>query len=146
MSGGGGGNTPEGYASDELDLTPMIDATFMLLSFFIVSSSMDAGSLLKLPEAHNGRSKGLKSAIVLTVFADPQQPTVYLSDGQKDNGPASMAEVTSYVREGVAQQRTTVVIKADRECPSGFVNEVARAAGEAEGVKDFYVGVRDSGL
>jgi hypothetical protein len=37
-----------------------------------------------------------------------------------------------------------MVIKADRETPSGFVEEVARAAGEVEGIKEFFVGVRDN--
>ena len=43
---GGGGPTLENQPDDELDLTPMIDMSFMLLAFFVVSSSMEAGSAL----------------------------------------------------------------------------------------------------
>lgn len=143
---GGGGFGPAHYADDELDLTPMIDATFMLLAFFMVSSSMDAGSPLQLPSAHHGKGQGTKNAVVITVFYDSQTPEIYKSDGRRQNGPVSMAEVVAYVREGVGEGKATVVIKADRDTPSGFVEEVARAAGEVEGVKEFYVGVRDHGM
>jgi biopolymer transport protein ExbD len=42
----------------------------------------------------------------------------------------------------VKDDRTTVIIKADREVPHGFVQEVARTVNAIEGVK-FYVGVQD---
>ena len=140
MSGGGG--DPSHYANDELDLTPMIDATFMLLAFFMVSSSMEAASPLQLPTANAGKSKGLKNAVVVTVFYANDHPEIYLTDGRKIGSPATLAEVTAFIRQEVAEQKTTVVIKADRSTPSGFVEEVARAAAEVDGVQDFYVGVR----
>jgi biopolymer transport protein TolR len=138
----GGGGDPSHYANDELDLTPMIDATFMLLAFFMVSSSMEAASPLQLPSANAGKSKGLKNAAVVTVFYANDHPEIYLTDGRKIGSPATLAEVTDFIRQGVAEQKTTVVIKADKSTPSGFVEEVARAAAEVEGVQDFYVGVR----
>lgn len=144
MSGGGGGPTLENQPDDELDLTPMIDMSFMLLAFFVVSSSMEAGSALQLPNAQSGDRLDVKRTAVVTVFNSTQDPEIYLSDGTKTNGPVTLAEVTSFARESSDQGKTTMVIKADRETPSGFVEEVARAAGEAEGIKEFFVGVRDN--
>ena len=144
MSGGGGGPTLENQPDDELDLTPMIDMSFMLLAFFVVSSSMEAGSALQLPNAQSGDRLDVKRTAVVTVFNSAQDPEIYLSDGTKTNGPVTLAEVTSFARESSDQGKTTMVIKADRETPSGFVEEVARAAGEAEGIKEFFVGVRDN--
>lgn len=43
----------------------------------------------------------------------------------------------------MAEQKTNVIIKADRDIPSGIVEEVARAAAEVEGVSGFFVGVED---
>ncbi|HVJ86966.1 MAG TPA: biopolymer transporter ExbD [Caulifigura sp.] len=144
MSGGGGGPTLDNQPDDELDLTPMIDMSFMLLAFFVVSSSMEAGSALQLPNAQSGDRLDVKRTAVVTVFNSSQDPEIYLSDGTKTNGPVTLAEVTSFARESSDQGKTTMVIKADRETPSGFVEEVARAAGEAEGIKEFFVGVRDN--
>ncbi len=144
MSGGGGGPTLENQPDDELDLTPMIDMSFMLLAFFVVSSSMEVASALQLPDAKSGDRLDVRQTAVVTVFNTPQSPEIFLSDGTRTNGPVTLGEVTAFARESVDQGRSTMVIKADRETPSGFVEEVARAAGEAEGVKEFYVGVRDN--
>ncbi len=144
MSGGGGGPTLENQPDDELDLTPMIDMSFMLLAFFVVSSSMEAGSPLKLPSADSGDRLDVRKTSVVTVFNSPQAPEIFLSDGKRTNGPVTLAEVAAFARESADQGKTTMVIKADRETPSGFVEEVARAAGEVEGITDFFVGVRDN--
>ena len=128
---------------DEPDFTAMIDMTFMLLAFFITSSTIEVSSTLQLPPALSGEGVGAKNSTILSVYYDDQVAEVYLSDGLKTNGPATMAEVTDYVAQGVAEQRPNVLIKADRETPSGFVEEVARAAGQADGVQGYFVGVRD---
>ena len=132
-----------GHVDDEPDVTAMIDMTFLLLAFFMVTSSMDAGSTLKLPPARHGKGLGSQNSTVFTIFFEEGKPEVYASDSRKEYGPLSLSEITAEARKGVAEQHTTVLIKADRETPSGFVEEVARAAGEAEGVKEFFVGIRD---
>jgi len=132
-------------SDDELDITPMIDMTFLLLIFFMVTSTMDAANVLKLPPAKHGKGVITDTATVLTVIMENGEPGVYLSNGKKENGPVALGEVTAYVEQGVRDaQKTTVIIKADRETPSGFVEEVARAANEVEGVEQFYVGVQDA--
>ncbi len=126
---------------DNPDFTAMIDMTFILLAFFVVTSTMEVSSSLMLPPARSG--EGMRAqATVISVFYDGESPEIFLADGHKD-GPATMGEVTNYVAEGIAQQKPLVLIKADRETPSGFVEEVARAAGRAEGVQGFYVAVKD---
>lgn len=141
---GGGGSTHDNQPDDELDLTPMIDMSFMLLAFFVVSSSMEAGSPLKLPSANSGDRMDIKKTAVVTVFNSAQAPEIFLSDGTRTNGPVTLGEVTSFAKESADQGKSTFVIKADRETPSGFVEEVARAAGEVEGIKEFFVGIRDN--
>ncbi|MBX3443608.1 MAG: biopolymer transporter ExbD [Planctomyces sp.] len=129
---------------DDMDITPMIDMTFLLLIFFMVSSTMDAASVLKLPPAKHGKGVITDTSTIVTVLMDDGEAGVYLSDGKKANGPVTLPEVTAYVEQGKREsQKTTVIIKADREAPSGFVEEVARAANEVEGIEQFFVGVQD---
>jgi len=129
------------HADDEPDFTAMIDMTFILLAFFIVTSTMEVGSTLVLPPARSGVGLAEKATII-SIYFDGESPEIFLSDG-REGGPATMTEVTNYVAEGVAQQKARVLIKADRETPSGFVEDVARAAGRAEGVQGFFVAVKD---
>jgi biopolymer transport protein ExbD len=144
-----GGNLKKRKAiviDDELDITPMIDVTFLLLIFFMVTSKMEKASLLEIPAAKHGLGVMQDKSTIITIFNTNNIPEVYLSNEEKKNGPADMAAVTAYVQEGVAANRLNVIIKADRDTPSGFVDEVARAANEVQTAGEelkFYIGVID---
>lgn len=125
---------------DNPDFTAMIDMTFILLAFFVVTSTMEVSSSLTLPPARSG--DGLRDqSTVLSIYYDGENPVVYLGDSRET--PATMSEVTAFVSAGIAEQKLLVLIKADRETPSGFVEDVARAAGRADGVEGYFVAVRD---
>jgi len=54
---------------DEMDITPMIDITFLLLIFFIVCSTMDPTKIGKIPEAQNGLAVYVEDSAV--IFINP---------------------------------------------------------------------------
>ena len=115
----------------EMDITPMIDVTFLLLIFFILTNNASKTSAVELPKTKNNMGVNNKESVVVTIFKSDTAPQVYLSNGKKENGPATMSEVTNYVREGILQEKRNVIILSDLEVPSGFVEEVALAASEA---------------
>ncbi|MCA8994351.1 MAG: biopolymer transporter ExbD [Planctomycetaceae bacterium] len=141
---------------DEMDITPMIDVTFLLLIFFMVTSKMNQVKG-DLPPAKNGLGVNAKDAIVISVFNMDPDPEVYITMHKRvlgvaataEEGPLALEQLTELVREEMAGNRRTVIIRADRDLASGFVEEVARAASEAdpnlgteEGLQ-FFVGVMD---
>ena len=128
-------------SDDDLDITPMIDVTFLLLIFFMVSSTMKPEGALQIPAARNGVGVSADESCILSIFDDSGTPGVYLADGKREGAPVAVAEVTAYVQQ---RRKRNVIIKADRKVPSGFVEEVARAANEAE-IEDlqFFVAVQD---
>jgi len=115
----------------EMDITPMIDVTFLLLIFFILTNNASKTSTVELPKAKNNIPVNSKESVVLTIFKSDSEPQIYLSNGKKENGPASLGEVTNYVREGILREKRNVIILSDMEVASGFVEEVALAASEA---------------
>ena len=131
-----------GGSDDDLDITPMIDVTFLLLIFFMVSSTMKPEGALQIPTARNGEGVNADEACILTIFDDGGTPGVYLADSKRENGPVPTEQVTPYVE---SQRKRYVIIKADRKVPSGFVEEVARAAAESEGGEtiEYFVAVQD---
>ncbi len=133
------------YEDEEMDITPMIDVTFLLLIFFMVTSNMEKSATLAIPPAKHGIGVTKDNAVMITIFKTDDEPEVYLSDGEKENGPVAMPEVTAYSKAGVDSGKKIIVIKADRDIPSGFVEEVARAANDFEGNEElkFYVGIED---
>jgi biopolymer transport protein ExbD len=129
---------------DELDLTPLIDVAFLLQIFFMVTASIDMASSIMMPSARHGIAPDLTRSINLTIFKSETGPELFLSSGKRENGPVEVEAVTAYVQEGVSAGNNLVVIKADREVASGFVEDVARAASKVEGIERYLVGVVDA--
>ena len=136
----GGFSKPRSKDEAELDITPMIDVTFLLLIFFMVTSTMQAEKDLQVPVAKHGVGVDTSDAMIVSVLSDEPSYTILLGDGE---GPeASVAEVTAFVEEGLRENREHVIIKADRDVPHGTVQEVAKAVTAVEGIS-FSIGVRD---
>src|SRR6188768_4070497 len=51
----------------DMDITPMIDMTFLLLIFFIVTSKMGPKAGIELPPARHGTAAVEKNTVILTV-------------------------------------------------------------------------------
>lgn len=130
---------------DGLDITPMIDMTFLLLIFFMVTSTMQVEAKLQMPPAAHGQGVPLEDAVVMSILTTGGEPQIV--QGDKPSGtPMQLAEVGGYVSAELQAGKHTIIIKADRDIPSGFVEEVARAASEAapEDMElQFFVGVQD---
>ena len=54
---------------EEMDITPMIDVTFLLLIFFVVCSTMDPVKIGDIPDAENGSPVSAKESAVIYVKA-----------------------------------------------------------------------------
>ena len=129
-------------ADGELDITPMIDVTFLLLIFFMVASNMSPQADAELPAASYGvgvETAGAMSIVIQLSDGAETKPRILL-DGNRES---DLDGVRGYVKSKVSPgTRKPVIIKAERRVPHGFVQEVTRAVMEIEGVQ-FYIGVHD---
>jgi biopolymer transport protein ExbD len=66
----------------EMDITPMIDMTFLLLIFFVVCSKMDPGEGLSLPPARHGEMVAADSAMVFTIATNGDESLIYKGEGE----------------------------------------------------------------
>lgn len=138
----------------EMDITPMIDCTFLLLIFFLVSSRIDATAVLQLPQAKRASAVVVQQSVVLTVKkGSGERPLVYRGDGESAETlitgatPADVeAAVTEYVDELTSRnsQVKYVLIKAEAGVKHRDVSSVAKAASAVEAVQELYVGVLES--
>jgi biopolymer transport protein TolR len=138
---GGFGRTKRSGDAD-LDITPMIDVTFLLLIFFMVTSTMKSDRELDIPVAQYGVGVETRLASVIVIKAGG--PSIYFGE-DANAAEADIDDVRPYIEEAAREGRMEVIIKADREVPNGFVQQVARVVAAVDGVS-FFIGVRDKPL
>lgn len=127
----------------DLDITPMIDVTFLLLIFFMVSSTMQGKPDLDVPVAEHAIGVDALGAGVITIFAAAsvaESPRIVLGDVQGPDG--DLADVSGYVEEKVRSGIRKFVLKAEGDVPHGVVEDVARAIKSVNGT-ELYMGVGD---
>jgi len=124
-------------ADAEMDIAPMIDVTFLLLIFFLVSSTHDAAARVELPPARYGVGVGADSTVVVTIaVADSSdRATIFLADGTvgdplPDDANLQAKRIAQAVREGLSLGKSKVLIKAERGVKHRDVSRVAAAAAE----------------
>lgn len=134
--------TPKRALDGELDLTSLIDVVFLLLIFFMVSSTMKGTPDVDVPEAHFGTGVAERAATIVTIRREGLggPPIILLGDGRGPEG--STESVRAYVEQGLRENRNHVIIKAERDIPHGFVQQVARSVSQVEGIR-FNIGVQE---
>jgi biopolymer transport protein ExbD len=125
-----------------VEMTPLIDVTFLLLIFFMVTSSLAAQQAVALPEAVHGTAVNPEAATIITlVQPEGGGPTrIFLGDTRAEQGDVD--SVRSWVEQGLAQGRTAVVVKAEGSVPAGQTRRVYQVLRQIEGVQ-LHIGVRE---
>lgn len=128
----------------EMDITPMIDITFLLLIFFLVASKLETETPVELPPAHTGTAVTMRNAIILTVAnGGGESVLIYKGDGASEktmvrsaNPLDQEAEIAAYISEQLDQDKTkeTILVKAERDIKHREVARVARAVGLVDAV------------
>jgi len=138
----------------ELDITPMIDITFLLLAFFVVVSRMDPQASVVLPQAAFPESVSEKSAVALIIVDDGDEGIIYKgrtmdeqSIVRKQEPSAMEADIGEYVEKEFSANPTkdTILIKAEGEVKTRVVELVKKgiALSELAENKKLYVGVKE---
>lgn len=130
---------------DEMDITPMIDMTFLLLIFFLVCSTPEPLTSVELPKAKYGKGVGQENSVIITLGNDGLETApVYLADGMIEaaritDEPEEQARlIAEAVSKGLEQDnKQGVLIKADRNVAYREVNRVVKSVSQIEGAKIF---------
>jgi len=136
----------------EMDITPMIDCTFLLLIFFVLTSKMDSSKALELPTAKHGAPAVEKNCVIVVIGqGDDGAAKVYLSElpdesklvtGKPEDQERAVAEYV--IRELRANpHKKAVIIKAAAGVKHREVARIAKAAAYVEDVtvEQLYMGI-----
>jgi biopolymer transport protein ExbD len=128
---------------EHIDMTPMVDVVFQLMTFMLFSVQMTGGEKVDVPTARHGVGVEERAATFLTLLkpASPgAEPRLLLGHGE---GPAATVDqARQFVRNGLREGRRKVILQADGAVPHGAVVRIAAALAEVEGVT-LHIGVQE---
>jgi biopolymer transport protein ExbD len=129
-------------ADADMDITPMIDMTFLLLIFFLVSSVPDQATAIDLPKARYGEGVSqLKSVVFTLAEGGIDIAPAFAADGRvagtelPDEAAARRDRVRELVEQGFREDKTNVVIKADKNVAHREVARMIKSVSQVNGVK-----------
>ncbi len=135
---------PKRKAEDaEMDITPMIDVTFLLLIFFIVASKMDPQAAIDMPGARYGAAVPAADCVTIVLEKEGDGANIFLG---RTKDPANMLEsglsnlekenrLTEFMRRGLEEgfdgspPKSGVLIKGEQDVAYEFIYMVQQAAG-----------------
>ena len=125
---------PRDRGDADLDLTSLIDVVFLLLIFFMITSTMDVDKDFEVPQARSGKGVESEFATFVTLL-EPKTPrgASVMILGNVDGVEGDIESVRQHVEQGVSEGRKSVIIKAEKKVRSRDVLRVAQLVGGIEG-------------
>jgi biopolymer transport protein ExbD len=129
---------------EHIDMTPMVDVVFQLMTFMLFSSQMSGGELVDVPPARHGVGVEESSATFLTLLKPgPGETETELLLGHGKGPRATLDQARDAVAEAARNGIHKVILQADGDVPHGKVLEAAAAVSQVEGVT-VHVGVQEA--
>ena len=138
----------------EMDITPMIDITFLLLIFFLVASKMDTPAPVALPAAKNGTAVGIKNSILVTIKeGENDEAKIYKGTSgdetrllKSSDLAEQEAEIVAYIVAQLADNidKIAVLVTAEKGVKHRDVGRVAKAVGKVSGIEQLHVAVMET--
>ncbi|MCH2200608.1 MAG: biopolymer transporter ExbD [Fuerstiella sp.] len=125
----------------DLDITPMIDVTFLLLIFFMVTSTMQATPDKDIAPAATGQNANANRYLNVDILS----PDAASDDNRLlfDGRSVSLDELADELQDRAAGGRLDIMIYAERDARNGFVGEVESVINSIEGEVEYDHAVLD---
>ena len=130
---------------EHIDMTPMVDVVFQLMTFMLFSVQLAGEPEVAVPTARRGVGVEETVATFLTVLKPdpPGTPGRILLGKDKTGRQVNYDGAAAAVTEGVAKGLKKVVIEADGDVPEGEVLKLIGELGKREPNVTVHIGVQD---
>ena len=137
-----------------IDMTPMVDVVFQLLTFFLLAVKRDSMESVEVPLTTTSTAVLESESTYITIKPAPRpgaDPVIIIGENRKvevtDDGriqggkAASLDMVKDAVEKGVSAGRPKIIVKAERYVRWGDVQKVTRIIAQVKDAQ-LYVGVQ----
>jgi biopolymer transport protein ExbD len=128
---------------EHIDMTPMVDVVFQLMTFLLFSTQMTGGEKVEVPPARHGVGVEEADATFISLMKPDSPgatPKMILGNGEGD--VATIDEVRKAITDNLKEGKRKVVLQADGAVPHGDVLKLISAVSELEGIT-IHVGVQE---
>lgn len=123
----------------EVDLTPLIDVTFLLLIFFMVTANMAEPTTVRLPRSKTGIGETTGDKILIHIHrGDEETKCLRVGSNEAEARPISELKIIA----ASFPAGTPALIRADRDVKFRYVNDIADQL-RGFGVNKVKLGVRE---
>jgi biopolymer transport protein ExbD len=132
---------------EEMDITPMIDITFLLLIFFVVASKMDPTQTGRIPKAVAGTSVSAKDSAVIFISPGGSGGAIVTDIAGKEfstDEELQISEIVEYVTDELDRGKQQVMILGDEDVKVLEVTKIQKIIGDAfESLDNTYIAVKE---
>ena len=131
------------YEEAAMDMAPMIDVTFLLLIFFMLTNSLANQAAMAVPEAVHGRGVNLEGRQLVLV---DQNGTYYLGDTADEKSAAdSLDALVAEVQKNAQASEVAldVIVSAHRDVKHRHVRQLLEGLATVEGLGEILLGVEE---
>jgi biopolymer transport protein ExbD len=131
---------------EHIDMTPMVDVVFQLMTFMLFSVQLASESKVEVPRARHGVGVEETVATFVTLLrpdAPGARPKLILVDEKGKDHAVDFEAVGAAVSKGVAHGLKKVVIQADGAVPEGEVLRLIGDISKREPGVTIHIGVRE---
>ncbi len=130
---------------EHIDMTPMVDVVFQLMTFMLFSVQLADTSKVEVPKAVRGVGVEEDVATTLTLLkpdAPGARPRLLLGNGDQGK-PLDFEQAGAEVSRGVAKGKRKVIIQADGAVPEGEVLKLIGEVSKRETGVTIHIGVQE---
>ena len=131
---------------EHIDMTPMVDVVFQLMTFMLFSVQLAGESKVEVPEARRGVGVEETAATFVTLLrpdAPGARPRLVLADEKGKERVVDFEAAAAAVSKGAAQGLKKVVIQADGAVPEGEVLRLIGDISKREPGVTVHIGVQE---
>jgi biopolymer transport protein ExbD len=131
---------------EHIDMTPMVDVVFQLMTFMLFSVQLASESKVEVPRARHGVGVEETATTLVTLLrpdAPGARPRLMLADEKGQERVVDLEAVGAAVSKGVSQGLKKVIIQADGAVPEGEVLLLMGEISKREPGVTIHIGVQE---